>query len=92
MTCTVTFALDFLYFFEEDMVGSLNLAILDVFEYVSFFGLFEESELFGPLFGEFAFHLLEFLLVDFPVAFEFFVEADLVGDGDGAEHGVIDSD
>lgn len=27
--------------------------------------------------------------MDFPVAFEFFVEADLVGDGDGAEHAVI---
>ena len=27
--------------------------------------------------------------MDFPVAFEFFVEADLVGYGDGAEHAVI---
>ena len=51
MTCRVTFALDFLYFFEENMVGSLNLSIFDVFEYVSFFGLFEESELFGSLLG-----------------------------------------
>ena len=74
------------------MIGSLNLPIFDVFEYVSFFALFEEGELFGPLLGVFAFHLLEFFFVDFPVAFEFFVEADLVGDGDGAEHCVIDLD
>ena len=82
----VTFAFDLLNFFEEDMIGPLNLSIFDVFEGVTLFGLFKESELFCSVMGEFAFHGLEFLFVDFPVTFQFFIEADLVRDGDCTEH------
>ncbi len=85
----ITFAFDLLYFFEENMIGPLDLSVFDVFDYVSFFGLFEEGELLCWFMSEFAFHRLEFLLVDFPVAFQFFVEADLVRDGDRAEHLLI---
>ena len=53
-----TFLLDLLYFFEEDMIRSLDLSVFDVFEYIAFFVLLEEGELFCSLFREFAFHLM----------------------------------
>lgn len=71
------------------MIRTLNLSVFDIFEYISLFALFEESEIFCFLFGEFAFHFDEFLFMYFPVAFQLFIEADLIGDGYSSKHRAI---
>lgn len=85
----LTFGLDCLDLLQQSLIFTINLDISHLLESDLLWSLIQELEFLWTIFADSALEIAELRLMNFPGAFDFLVEAELVADRYGSKHSLL---